>query len=166
MHDSRLTHETGHRFMAGQAQTYPKEVYRTLVGDGGAKWLDRIWAGLKRPSGAPIPRGVVKYRPIESEYGLEGFIITFPEPKAPPEAFFSAVIFQRGRDTGSEAIASARYFTLELGHKLQPADDPRLYFLCEWTKDSHLNYGSLPSYEEREFLSAVRRVTMGLSDAK
>ncbi len=161
MHDSRLTHEAGHRFMAGQAQTYPNEVYVTLASDAGARWLDRIWAGLRRQGGAPIPPGVVKYRPIEPEFGLEGFVITFPEPKAPPEAFFSAVIFQRRPDALSGAIASARYFTLELGRTLQPADDPRLYFLCEWTKDSHLNYGSLPSPDEREFLSAVRRVTSG-----
>lgn len=158
LNDSQSTHDFGHRFLAEQSLAYPKEVYLILSSSGGVKWLDRTWAGLRMQGGTPIPPGAVKYRKIEPDFELEGFLITFPEPKAAPEAFLSALVFRKAAPSGQKTVVSARYFTLELGRGLGTDSDTRLYFFCEWTKEKHINYGQLSSSDEREFLSAVRLV--------
>ncbi len=158
LNDSQSTHDFGHRFLAEQSLAYPKEIYLILSSSGGVKWLDRTWAGLRMQGGTPIPPSAVRYRKIEPDFGLEGFLITFPEPKAVPEAFLSALVFRKAAPSGQKAVVSARYFTLELGHGLGADSEARLYFFCEWTKGGHINYGQLASPDEREFLVAVRLV--------
>jgi len=158
LNDSQSTHEFGHRFLVEQSLAYPKEVYLILSSSGGVKWLDRTWAGLRMQGGTPIPPGAVKYRKIEPDFELDGFLITFPEPNDAPEAFLSALVFQRQTPSGQKTIVSARYFTLELGRGLVADTEARLYFFCEWTKGGHVNYGQLTSSDEREFLDAVRLV--------
>ncbi|MBI3158035.1 MAG: hypothetical protein HYZ26_00360 [Chloroflexi bacterium] len=74
-------------------------------------------------------------------------LISLPAPQNATEAFFVAAVHSPER---------ARYFTLELGERL---DGSAYTVLCEWdTEGRHLNYGEGPAPDDvRAFLAAIRQ---------
>ena len=77
-------------------------------------------------------------------------IVSLPEPKERAEAYFLGLIIPR------DDTKKARYITLEYGKE----KDQIFSVLCEWTKDSHLNFGEGPE----PTLDNFRDVLIGMGD--
>lgn len=82
-------------------------------------------------------------------------ILEFPPPEKMAEAFMVALVvfldLNEGEPSDLESV-EARYFTLEKG--FTSTNEPRTV-LCEWTEESHLNYGDGPAPTVEEFIAAL-----------
>jgi hypothetical protein len=86
-------------------------------------------------------------------------VVQMPNPIAPPEAYFTALVLLADADADppeGDAALPARYFTLERGVSL---DGTIRRVLCEWDKSAHSNFGEGPDAATLDgFLAAIGAV--------
>jgi hypothetical protein len=80
-------------------------------------------------------------------------LVVLPPPREPTEAYFAAVVAQRGSDAGEFRPA---FFSLELGIDVM-TQRPRTV-ACRWEPDGrHLNLGTGPIPDAEAFLAYTRQ---------
>jgi hypothetical protein len=125
----------------------PEGMLRNFA-EGGPEFLRYLWRQIGIEHGthdevATLQIEVEVHKSPNETIGL----ITLPAPQVPTEAYFAAAIHAGER---------ARYFTLELGERL---DGSAYTVLGEWQAGGrHLNYGAgPPAGDAAAFLAAVRQ---------
>ncbi|WP_371479890.1 hypothetical protein [Kitasatospora sp. NBC_00315] len=148
MTESRVHHYGFvHRVLAGAAAEFgPKMVVTPPVREVGQSLL-AMWEGFGQ-SLTPeqqLPGDGLAGCLLERE-GHRLLLVTLPEPIAPTEAYFAAVVLPPGAD-------SCRYLTLE--YSVGPADGAPGTVLGEWADQNHVNLGQGPEPTPEAFVTAV-----------
>lgn len=129
----------------------PLRVAEVLSGPEGLPHLIALWKEVGvvcQQSGASDGLGV---EPIQLEQGWRGCLIHLPPPREMPEAHFLCVAWPV-----EAGPAAGRIFTLE--HSLGLEGNVATV-LGEWRADgAHLNFGSGPPPEARQFQAAVGKM--------
>lgn len=129
----------------------PQRVGDVLSGPEGLPHLIALWkeVGMAcQESGSSSGLGV---EPVTLGPGWRGCLVRLPEPEKMPEAHFLCVAWPE-----QAGPTSGRIFTLE--HSLG-LDGNVATVVGEWRSDgAHLNFGSGPPPEARQFLEAVGKM--------
>ncbi len=139
-----------HRVLAGAAAEFgPKMVATPPVREVGQS-LAAMWEdfGQSLPPEEQLPSDGLAGSLLDRE-GNRLLLVTLPEPIAPTEAYFAAVVLPTG-------ATSCRYFTLE--YSIGPFDGVPGTVLGEWAQQNHVNLGEGPEPEPDAFVTAVLRV--------
>lgn len=143
-----------HRFLTSVVLDDPRQAHRYFFSPTGAAPLRQMWdfVGSHMEHAADVlPAGDLRL----SWHALDGqrklVVVTLPEPLAMTEAHFVGLVFEH---RGEQDWRCTDYYTLELSMDLEGGST--FAILCGWTKQGHLNFGTIVPAEEEAFVRAVK----------
>ncbi|MCI0485291.1 MAG: hypothetical protein L0229_01695 [Blastocatellia bacterium] len=148
-----------HQAVKGMVKGDPLQFFSIIASEGQRDFLDWIWDFVCEHLSGEDPGGLSASDINAATCSIKTYpavIISMPEPRAIAEAHFIAIVL-----TGelSEAVASDqiefRYFTLECGTHM---DGTERTVMCEWSGDTHMNFGDGPEPDLRKFAEVVEKM--------
>ena len=148
-----------HQAVKEMVRADPLQFFSIIASEGQRDFLDWIWDFVCNHLSDEDPGDLIASDIHATTCRIKTYptiLISMPEPRAIAEAHFIAIVL-----TGelSEAVASDqiefRYFTLECGAHM---DGTERTVMCEWSRDSHLNFGDGPEPDLRKFAEAVEKM--------
>jgi hypothetical protein len=150
-----------HAALRNLATEAPDQLVLALCSPDGDAFLRRVWDEVGNEFASAGHDA-----PILSHDGLETIsarvagrpcaLIKLPPPSATTEAHFVAIVLNHEIDEPPKSPGPGEpqvyYVTLEKGFTLE--GEPRTVF-CEWTAESHQNYGDGPPPDARLFLDQI-----------
>ncbi|MFZ1699255.1 MAG: serine/threonine-protein kinase [Pyrinomonadaceae bacterium] len=153
----RLQHYSfAHRFLRDKAFSYPGPLLADLARPTAAKYLSVFWVSNATDTCGPndqlIPPDGLSCKAFTLERGYAGAIVKLPDPAAPSEAFFVAIIMPDAEIFGSDA--RVRFLTLESSPCRSNGT-----IIGEWIgEDMHKNYGPGPVPTFQNFYELVDNI--------
>lgn len=137
-----------HRILPTLFFRNPQQLCEYLTPSFGVDYLKLHWDSISRRIGSETPPSTgLACEAHRLEDGTTIIVVTMPSPVAVTEAYYIALVYRT-------EPALTRYFTLEFGISFNPSiTNPRV--LCEWTGETHNNYGSQNAPDQAAFLKLV-----------
>lgn len=147
-----------HTILPAFVNAYPADFFALMPSSQRESVLEFLWRETESQAG-PLP-AEFNSRSIKVTCGaidgLAAVLLELPNPLAPAEAFYIALVSLNGLPSyDAPGDADLRYITLELGRNLDGS--PRTV-LCEWRHGVHFNYGDGPEPTLPAFHGAVREL--------
>jgi hypothetical protein len=141
-----------HRLLPSLTFSDPNRLIGSLAMAGGAAFLRDVWGVAEKRCGVSMaPEGL---RHTMGRLGDDRILVCIhlPEPQAPAEAHFVAVVAWLG-PAEAQKIEKVRVITLE---KAAPIEPGVVTYLGEWLKaGTHHNLGPGPKPDHDAFIAAV-----------
>jgi hypothetical protein len=142
-----------HRVLPSLIWTHSEHLWSLLTGSERDAFLQAVWkaAGENQEPSEQVD-GTTLRSSIHRHGSSTIFLITLPQPIAPAEAYFVAIIFGNPPPItpAESSIDQIRYFTLELAHNVITQEQYTV--VAEWRKAQHFNLGSGPRPDTQAFL--------------
>ncbi len=122
------------------------------------EYMEKLWAYVRlQCDGMGMANFAIQEVKIDYFHfkGYPALLITMPPPQFTAEAYMVLIVLKipiEKLDLQSED-AKVGYYTLEKGINAMTAGDRTV--LCEWSGESHLNYGNGPEPTSQSFINAV-----------
>ena len=148
-----------HRILPSLTWAHPERLLSLLMSSERDAFLQAVWKAAGENQG---PSDQVDGATLGSSVHRHGHsaiaLIGLPDPVAPAEAYFVAIIFddQPSSNAAETLPHRVRYFTLELGLNIFTNEAYTVF--AEWRKDGHYNLGSGPPPQSEAFLAHLTAV--------
>ncbi len=146
-----------HAALPQLAHASPPRMMNVLCGPTGRDFLRRLWEEVGNGCDADerVPGEGISLDVVQLPTGHVAGVISLPEPRAVPEAYFVAVVAPEPDESGFAADTGCRVITLEKTMDLLGQGGP-LTVIGEWTADgAHANFGSGPAPALADFVAPV-----------
>jgi|HigsolmetaAR202D_1030399.scaffolds.fasta_scaffold11260_2 hypothetical protein len=131
---------------------HPDRLLTLFTGAEREEFLQAVWktAGEHQPA-ADLVDGTTLHSSIHKQEQHTIVLITLPQPVAPVEAYFIAIVFTHPSQPAAEnTIQQVRYFTLEFANDFISRQNHTVF--AEVREDGHYNFGRGPRPELQAFL--------------
>lgn len=149
------THSTRHhyRFVHWALRRYsviePQVMFDKLCSDSASEYLKRLfdWIVLECAEDGPATFGVdqIKVQCVSDKIGAPAVMIMMPTPSYGAQANCACLV---------KTQEGFRLFTSEKVHT-EPGEPIRTFF-CEWTGDTHMNYGDIAEDTATCLIAAIK----------
>ncbi len=133
------------------AATEPQFMLDCLCSESASDYLGSIynWIEIECAEDGPAPFGVdqIRVQEVSSKLGVPAVMIVMPPPLNGSEAYSACLV---------KIPTQFRLFTLEMVQTKQD-EEPRT-FVCEWEKESHVNYGKINEVSDTAFIKEIKRL--------